>query len=75
MLDLMIGHKKINWYGEWSIFIVKSKLFQRKKLESKSESQLSLNETEDISDDHIIDYDDSNHYMKTFLSKYKNSAS
>ena len=75
MLDLMIGHRQINKYGECSIFIFRSDLLKRMRLQFKSESQLTVNDTESESDGINIDYDDSNYYMQTFLTKFGNSSS
>ena len=75
MVDLMIGHKQINKYGECSIFIYRSDLFMRRKHEENSDVLPSINDNEDEIEDIKIDYDDSNHYMKTFLAKIQNNAS
>ena len=75
MLDLMIGHKQINRYGECSIFIYRSNRKTKDKYEDESDVFQSFNNNEDDIDEASIDYDDSNHYMKAYLTKFQKSES
>ena len=46
MIDIMIGHRLLYRYEEWSIFIVKSKLFINENTNESSESLMFVSDNE-----------------------------
>ena len=73
MYDILKGHRLWNKYEECSIFIVKSRCYKENKTDNLLEAPWAINEASMDSQEEttVLDYDTSNHYMKSYLDKYQ----
>ena len=76
MYDILKGHRLWSKYQECSIFIIKSCCLRPNEKDILVETPWTINEAsiESKEETTVLDYDTSNHYMKSYLETYQKSS-